>query len=259
MFADNLRTFRVRPLIYHVFRWSWPQDIFHAVSRPTPTFRPEEGNGPFVKHLFLRHTSYSHHIESMKKVIQHCPNTQDMAVWCGADNLPKLYPIFSYLTHLKRFSGCFEDLSREQMLSPVFQGLTHLQINSEVPLDVLIELKALTHLRSCIPEGPYEHSRKAFLSRVCSDDGCPWLQVIKVFAKHAELVHDVRIVIMPSWMQIFMIADADWLAGANGRLDSWKFASRIVHARKSEQLGLSSIFALILTKRYRWLHGIRPE
>lgn len=230
---------RIRPLLYRMFKQT------NKRVDPFPNFK---GNpdldmseiGSFIKH-FLYGSSPLQDYESMAKLIRHCPNIENMSIWCDSDALATLYPAISSLQQLKRLSARFGGLNRNQILSPFMLRLTHLEIVGNLSWDIVIELKNITHLSTSVivynPHGlmsdPLVHVEQ-LLARVCAPDGCLNLQVIKIYTGSALDFDDIRLVLLPLGLFSYEASVWDWLSGANGKLDSWEFADRIVHARQSK-------------------------
>ncbi|PPQ63744.1 hypothetical protein CVT24_004253 [Panaeolus cyanescens] len=242
---------RIRPLLYRIFK--------HTNKRvdPFPNFNGSNGLvmneiGPFIKH-FLYGSSPLQNYESMANLIRHCPNIENMSVWCDADTLSTLYPAISSLQHLKRLSARFGCLSRSQVLSPFMHRLTHLEIVGNLGWDIIIELKNLTHIStSVVVYNPYDHEFmtdplvhvEQLLNKICSPDGCPNLRVVKIYSGSPLEFSDIRLVLLPLGLFSYEASVWDWLNGANERVDSWVFADRIVYARQMGYMAPDSSLVL---------------
>jgi len=138
----------------------------------------------------------------------------------------QVYPALQSLSRLRRLSAGFRGLTRDQILSPIFLNLTHLDLLGHVNWELVPEFKNLTHLS--IAERPHEVER--VLDAICDPAGCSSLRVIVMFESPVVNFYDIRLVVLRGYYDHL----TDWMNGANGKMDSWSFAERIVIARESE-------------------------
>ncbi|KAF9050188.1 hypothetical protein BJ165DRAFT_991443 [Panaeolus papilionaceus] len=237
----------VQPIVYRVFAEMLDHDDMipgFRTYRKYPTLKQKAG--PLIKVFLCSTMQPGVGLWSLKDLLQHCPNIENLAMWCNSGALPALHTIISSFQHLKRFSANFEKMTREQMLDPVFHRLTHLEIFGDICWDILLELKNLTHLSVDVTINSRQAAKamgvKSVLGLLCQSEE-NLLQVVKIIAYDTiKLVEDFRIVFLDSGLQYTSELQRDWIRGVNGELDSWEIANRVVYARKRTPftLGLDS-------------------
>ncbi|PPQ63743.1 hypothetical protein CVT24_004252 [Panaeolus cyanescens] len=226
-FATNLQlTARrvriwIRPLLYRVFEYT--SSIF-----PFPDFetRPHiklEDVGRFARHLAYR-VQPREEPDCLINLLRNCGQIINLAIWDDFAMLVQVYPALASLSGLRRLSAGFRGLNQDQVLSPVFLNLTHLDLFGNVNWDLISQFKNLTHLS--IADPPHELERVLHL--ILDSSGCSSLRVVTLFDEPVSY-YDLRLVVIRGYYDYL----TDWIKGANGRMDSWTFAERIVIAREN--------------------------
>ncbi|PPQ98727.1 hypothetical protein CVT24_003435 [Panaeolus cyanescens] len=177
----------------------------------------------------------------LMKLIQCAPNIQDLAIWHG-QALRKVHDAVIKLSNLKRLSAFFFGLREEQILSPAYLGITHLELLDGFEPRLISYFQNLTHLCLYLPNGPW---REIFVHATDKDEGCRSLRVLIGICEgfdeddSEEMNYsypDQRYVALPEGMDY----QCDWMEGVEGNIDFWEFAERIVIAREKNYLLMSS-------------------
>ncbi|PPQ74238.1 hypothetical protein CVT24_001109 [Panaeolus cyanescens] len=185
------------------------------------------------KHLALL-KKYGNHTRKIKcysptwlnAVLPYCPNVEDVVLWPssssgGSDTIYTAHPTIQMLSNLKRLSGTVGKLTKDDFLSPVYLGLTHLDIIGNMEWDLLTHLKYLTHLCFSHPPEDLAHT----VGRLSEHDR---LRVVIALRDSSRgQFKDPRLVLLRE------LDESDWELGANGGMDFWEFAERIVLAREA--------------------------
>ncbi|PPR08043.1 hypothetical protein CVT24_010842 [Panaeolus cyanescens] len=246
--AKRVRSW-IRPLFYRVFKGANSPAIF-------PDFEKHkdlkiEEIGPFIKYLLYDVYEFSQ--SRLLHTLRHCPNIEDLAIWCDTYQMSQLYPAISSFKHVKRLYAGLGGLTVEQVQeAPIFQNLTHLDLLGLPPNNLLQEFKNLTHFGTntsteepdladadAVQEHPSSQKVRTALDMVLT---LPLLQVVKVYWSNPRAnqgpvdFKDIRIVYLSGTLFQYTEAEWDWTMRANGKMDSWGFVSRIVYARKNNYM-----------------------
>ncbi|KAF9050236.1 hypothetical protein BJ165DRAFT_1457260 [Panaeolus papilionaceus] len=170
--------------------------------------------------------------ERMKLLLCHCPNIKNLALWgYSAAALSRIFPVLQALTRLKKlgFVESFSALSQEQMSSSLFMILTHLDIMTIDLQDCtyIVKFQKLSHI--CINKNP-THLGAVLRRLTLPETGCPSLRIIVNADPNPR---DTEGFDHPCYFKLDMVSEyrEDWLNGANGGVDFWKYSEEKVMAR----------------------------
>ncbi|PPQ74433.1 hypothetical protein CVT24_000044 [Panaeolus cyanescens] len=223
------------PFLYRVFL---PARVDSYLARSKANIiRELEPFGQFVTDL--AHEFGGRGIRSVERIsnfLGQCPNITNLALWSyPPDQFSILLPALRGLTKLRKF-GFLDNLSNfseEQILSPPFINLTHLDIMTVNIEDCryVTKFKQLTHL--CINKNP--NYLGAVLQRLKHpESGCPSLKVI-VNADPRAGANDVNSLQHPYYFVLDTFSEfrTDWLDGVNGGADFWKYSEDKIMANQT--------------------------
>ncbi|KAF9050422.1 hypothetical protein BJ165DRAFT_1458125 [Panaeolus papilionaceus] len=262
----------VRPMIYSIFvlGGDFSNNVYTF-----PDFTNYDGLvagelGKFAKHLHIgaswkRNRSVE---ESIHRLIRQCPDVENLACWYPvSDHSVTLAPIFGDSSKLRQLSiDCSghaavieKDLQRfkDTWINLNSRYLTHLDLMecpSNWAFQVLTTYSKLTHFTAYCPEGWTKHTIRHIL------ECCPALQVFLLLFTRAERnscgnPEDLRVVLVDD----ALLSSEDWLEGAKGRVNSWTFAERIVHARKSKYFIEGTDFWNVVSEPFDWDAHLTPD
>ncbi|KAF9044373.1 hypothetical protein BJ165DRAFT_1480810 [Panaeolus papilionaceus] len=248
MVAQRTRSW-LRPLMYRVFS-------LHSFRRfPKLALCPNEvdlGEAvAFAEHLIL--DTAQHTIEEASVLIEICPNLQNLAVW-GSFKIWEFLDSISRLKHLRRLSGTFHTLTREQLVTPAFTSLTHLELlfpRGDWPFDALASFTHLTHF-TLYGEGKLSWDQMPLIVSYCQS-----LRALIVCTPHRELPREcLQVLNEEPRLVVFDVsmnnAD-DWIRGANGGADIWWHADNFVFARKENYFVSNDYRRATISSDFNWL------
>ncbi|PPQ98730.1 hypothetical protein CVT24_003438 [Panaeolus cyanescens] len=169
----------------------------------------------------------------LKKLIEYSPKIQDLAIW-HYEALWKVHEAVIKLSGLKRLSASFYAMSKEKILLPTYLGLTHLEIIEDIEPSLISYFQNLTHLCLSIPCNRW---RETCDQATDKEKGCRSLRVLVLFWEGfgdvmSHIYPDQRCVVLLDQMK----HEVNWMEGAEGNIDFWEFAERIVIAREKKYL-----------------------
>ncbi|KAF9050438.1 hypothetical protein BJ165DRAFT_1001916 [Panaeolus papilionaceus] len=264
----------VRPMIYSVF---FQEGAFNTLNLDHfPDFQHyhslnAEELGKFAKHLYIGSPwkgSRSSVEESIRKLVQQCPNVENLACWYSIDD-PRvtLAPIFEDSSKLRRLSiDCFRQTAvtegddqrlRDMWINLNSRYLTHLDLMNcpqNWPFGAFATYPKLTHFSAYSPIEWTKNTIRPIL------ECCPVLQVFILAFKGFKWdlfgnPEDLRVVLLDD----DLLSSEDWLEGAKGRFNSWTFAERIVHARKSKYFIEGTNFWEVISQSFDWDAHLTPD
>ncbi|KAF9050169.1 hypothetical protein BJ165DRAFT_989706 [Panaeolus papilionaceus] len=226
-----------------------PDDVSWPVIKTLDTF------GHHTTHLSLSSRNAGEtHLRRIINVIRKCPNVENMIIAMydvlinrvSLVSLADVHEIVQGLTNLRRFTGVCGRMTTERLRCPVYLNLTHLDLVGYVDTSTLLEFKSLTHL--CLDIHHY-------LSINLPDFAITFRRLMDPTTGY----HALRVLIIMAFTHwnhepqnilgdgkdprlVFLHDDREnnlyhsWMAGANGGMDFWEFAERIVICRKRHYL-----------------------
>ena len=194
--------------------------------------------GKFAQRLILHRGS----AQELDKLLSHCPNLQDFAIWLQP-GIRFLLPTLEKLS-LRRLSADFSDLVHDDYLNSTFSSITHLDVikfhgRTWKEWEVLLKLPHLSHLLigSLVELDVFPNFlRHASQLRILifmpePDDMTVWMQDHQI-NQHSLFDDDVRLVLLNS--PRFPGLVEDWVKGGESGLDNWTFCELVSIARKRE-------------------------
>ncbi|PPR01316.1 hypothetical protein CVT24_006349 [Panaeolus cyanescens] len=245
----------LRPMIYRVFS-------LHSYRRfPKLAICPDEVNIEeiigYAEHLII--DTAQHTTAEAAVLIEICPNIQNLAVW-GSHKISELFDTISGLRHLRRLSGTFHTLTREQLMAPMFSSLTHFELlfpRRDWPFDALRSFTQLTHF-IIYGEGKLSWDQMPFIISFCNS-----LQALIICTSHRDLPEEsLHVLDAEPRLVVFeysMSNADDWIRGAHGQVDIWWYADKFVFARKKHYFRSNEYRKSTISSDFNWLEHLTEE
>ncbi|KAF9050128.1 hypothetical protein BJ165DRAFT_1456642 [Panaeolus papilionaceus] len=239
--ADNQLRLHIQLTARRFYQWTLPF-VFRALNKDLFSWHFHRMGPKFIDKLgeltkYTTHLAYTVDNRYMKgdhirllALIEKCPKIEDLTIW-HANALWQVHDAVMKLTRLRRLSANFTGLHREQILSPVYLAVTHLDLLGGMEPSLITHFQNLSHL--CINK-PSDNWMELLDKATDKKSGCPSLRVIISMcdADEYEEYDDPRYVCLEEGMEY----EVNWLEGADGTIDFWEFAERIVIAKQKGYL-----------------------